>query len=66
MGIGGAVTVVGLLVDVPLHVGPGPVDPRAFVQTTYYVLEGDKYMMILGHEFLTTIHGLVGVTHHQL
>ena len=66
MGTGGAVTVVGLLIDVPLHAGPGPVDPHAIVQTIFYVLEGDKYMMILGHEFLATVHGLVDITHHQL
>ena len=66
MGIGGTVTVVGLLVDVLPHVEPGPIDPRAVVQTTFYILEGDKYMMILGREFLTTVHGLVDVTHHWL
>ena len=57
---------VGLLVDIPLHVGSGPIDPRAVVQTTFYILKGDKYMMILGREFLATVHGLVDVTHHRL
>ena len=66
MGIGGAVTMVRLLVDVPLHVGPGPIDSRAVVQTTFYVLEGDKYMMIFGREFPTIVHGLVDITHHRL
>ena len=58
--------VVGLLVNVPLHMGPGPIDPCEVVQTTFYVLEGDKYMMILGCKFLATIHGLVDVTLHRL
>ena len=66
VGIGRAVTMVGLLVDVLLHVGPGPIDPRAVVQTTFCILEGDKCMMIFVHEFLTTVHGLVDVTHHRL
>ena len=66
MGIGGAVYVVGLLVNILLHVGPRSVDPCAVVQTMFYIFEGDRYMMILGCEFLATIHGLVDVTHHQL
>lgn len=66
MGIGGAVSVVGLLINVPLRVRPGPIDPHAIVQTTFYVLEGDKYMMILGRKFLATVYGLVDVTHHRL
>ena len=66
VGIGGAVSIVGLLSNVPLHVGPGPVDPCAVVRTTFYVLDGDKYMLILGHEFLAAVQGLVDILHHRL
>ena len=66
VGIGGAVTVVGMLHNVPLHVGSGPVDPQAVVRTTFYVLDGDSYIMILGREFLAAVHGLVDVKHHRL
>ena len=40
---------VGLLQDVPIHVGEGLVNPRAVVPTTFYVLDVDNvYPLILG------------------
>ena len=51
----------------PLHVGSGPVDPRAIVRTTFYVLDiSDVYSLILGREFLSAVKGLVDVAHHRL
>ena len=66
VGIGGAMSVVGLLKSVPLHVAPWPIDPCAVVHAMFYVLDGDKYMMILGCEFLAAVHGLVDIKHHRL
>ena len=58
---------VGLLQDIPIHVGEGPVNPRAVVPTTFYVLDVDNvYSLILGREFLSAVHGLVDVPHHRL
>ena len=59
-------SMVGLLVSIPLHVGLGPIDPRAVVQATFYILDRDKYMMILGCEFLLAVGGLVDITHNRL
>ena len=59
--------IVGLLQDVPIHVGEGPVNPRAVVPTTFYVLDMDNvYSLILGQEFLRAVHGLVDAPHHRL
>ena len=58
---------VGLLQDVPIHVGEGPVSPPAVMPTTFYVLDVDNvYSLILGQEFLSAVHGLVDVPHHRL
>ena len=40
-GIGGPVACPGKLVNVPIHVGTGPVDPDAVVCTMFYVLTND-------------------------
>ena len=58
---------VGLLQDVSIHVGEGPVNPRAAVPTTFYVLDVDNvYPLIFGREFLRAVYGLVDVPHHRL
>ena len=58
---------MGLLQDVPIRVGEGPVNPRAVVPTTFYVLDVDNvYSLILGREFLSAVYGLVDVPHHRL
>ena len=41
--------IVGLLEDVPVHVGEGLVNPHAITSTTFYVLDmDDVYSLILG------------------
>ena len=49
MGIGGTTTVMGVLEDVPVHVGTGPVHPPAIVCVDFRVLCGRGYSLILGH-----------------
>ena len=49
MGIGGTVTVMGVLEDVPVHVGTGPVHPPAIVRVDFHVFCGKGYSLILGH-----------------
>ena len=40
---------MGLLQDVPVHVGEGPVNPSAVAPTIFYVLDvDDVYLLILG------------------
>ena len=58
---------MGLLQDVLINVGEGPVNQRAVVPTTFYVLDVDNvYSLILGQEFLSAVHGLVDVPLHRL
>ena len=67
IGIGGPMWTLGLLRNVPLHVGSGPVNPQAVVFTTFYVLAvDDAYSRILGREFLKTVQGLVDVPCNRL
>ena len=56
-----------MLVGVPVHIGMGPVDPKAVVRTTFYVLSNDThYALIFGRTFLHDIEGLLDLKHHRL
>ncbi len=58
--------VVGLLEDVPLHLGAGPVDPKDVVRTTFWVLDNPGYHFILGRQFFAKVRGVVDVGGHTL
>ena len=67
VGIVGPVSSPGMLVGVPIHVGTGPVNPKAVVGTTFYVLNNDThYALIFGRTFLHDIEGLLDLKHHRL
>ena len=47
VGIGSTETVMGVLEDVPVHVGTGPVHPPAIVHVDFCMLCGTGYSLIL-------------------
>ena len=56
-----------MIVGVSVHVGTGPVDPKAVVHTTFYVLSNDThYALIFGCTFLHDIEGLLDLKNHRL
>ena len=67
VGISGPVTALGMLVNAPVHMGTGPVVPKAVVHTMFYVLPNDThYALILGRTFLHGLEGLIDLKHHCL
>ena len=67
VGISGPVTALGMLVNAPVHMGTGPVVPRAVVRTMFYVLPNDThYALIFGRTFLHGLEGLIDLKHHRL
>jgi len=58
--------VVGLLQDVPIHLGSGPVDPANVVLTTFHVLEAPGYHFILGRQFFSRVSGMVDIGGHRV
>ena len=66
MGIGGTATVMGVLEDVPVHVGTGPVHPPAIVRVDFRVLSGKGYSLILGRQFLMSVRGVIDLHAHTL
>ena len=56
-----------MLVRMPVYVGMGPINPKAVVRTTFYVLSNDAhYALIFGRTFLHDIKGLLDLKHHRL
>ena len=66
VGIGGTANVLGVLENVPLHLGVGPVNPRALVRVDFRVIEGRGYSLILGRQFLLHVRGLIDLHNHKL
>ena len=48
MGIGGTAAMMGVLEDVPVHIGTSSVHPPAIVRVDFHVLCGKEYSLILG------------------
>lgn len=64
-GVGDKVTkVLGMLVNVPLHLGAGVVAPSAIVHTTFRVLDAKGYNIILGRQFLSSVKGVIDLPRH--
>ena len=67
VGISGPVTALGMLVNALVHMGTGPVVPKAVVRTMFYVLPNDThYALIFGCTFLHDLEGLIVLKHHCL
>ena len=66
VGIYGTTVVQGILQDMPVHVGTGPVHPAAIVHVDFRVLGSKGYSLILGHQFLMQVRGVLDLRAHQL
>ena len=67
VGVGGLVACPGKLVNVPIHVGTGPVDPDTVVCTTFYVpTNNTQYALILSRTLLHSVEGLLDLKYHWL